>query len=37
MSSIIRTEKLTFEYTRKDEENKVIDTVRAIDEVDLDI
>ena len=35
--SIIRTDKLVFEYTRKDEENNVTETVRAIDGVDLDI
>ncbi len=35
--SIIRTDKLVFEYTRKDEENNVTETVRAIDSVDLDI
>ena len=34
---IIRTENLTFEYTRKDENDNVAEIVRAVDGVDLDI
>lgn len=34
---IIKTAKLIFEYAKRDEENKVVETVRAVDSVDLDI
>ena len=34
---IIKTDKLTFEYIRRDEEGNVEGITRAVDEVDLDI
>ena len=34
---IIRTAKLIYEYARKDEENNITETVRAVNEVDLDV
>ena len=34
---IVKTAKLIFEYARRDDENRVIETVRAIDNVDVDI
>lgn len=35
--NMIQTEKLIFEYEKRDEEGNVIGTSRAIDEVDLDV
>ena len=35
--NMIQTEKLIFEYEKRDEEGNVIGTSRAIDEVDLGI
>ena len=35
--SMIKTEKLVFEYEKMDDEGNIIGTHRAIDEVDLDI
>ena len=34
---IIKTDKLTFEYIRRDEEGNVEGITRAVDEVDMDI
>ncbi len=34
---IVKTAKLIYEYARRDEDNRVIETVRAVDRVDLDI
>lgn len=34
---IIKTAKLIYEYARRDEDNNVVETVRAVDEVNLDI
>ena len=34
---MVRTEKLVFEYEKRDEEGNVIGTSRAIDEVDIDV
>ncbi|MCD8124577.1 MAG: energy-coupling factor transporter ATPase [Lachnospiraceae bacterium] len=34
---IVKTAKLIYEYARRDEDNHVIETVRAVDRVDLDI
>ncbi|MCD8054701.1 MAG: energy-coupling factor transporter ATPase [Lachnospiraceae bacterium] len=34
---IVKTAKLVYEYARRDEDNHVIETVRAVDRVDLDI
>ena len=34
---MIQTEKLVFEYEKRDEEGNVIGTSRAIDEVDIDV
>jgi len=34
---IIKTAKLIYEYARRDEENNIVETVRAVDSVDLDI
>ena len=35
--NMIQTEKLIFEYEKRDEEGNVIGTSRAIDEVDIDV
>ena len=35
--SMIQTEKLVFDYEKRDQEGKVIGTSRAIDEVDIDV
>ena len=34
---MVQTEKLTFEYEKRDEEGNVTGTYRAIDEIDLDV
>ena len=34
---MVQTEKLVFEYEKRDEEGNVIGTSRAIDEVDIDV
>ena len=34
---MVQTEKLVFEYEKRDEEGNVIGTSRAVDEVDLDV
>ncbi len=34
---IIKTAELIYEYVRRDEDNRVVETVRAVDDVDLDI
>ena len=35
--SMVKTDKLVFEYEKRDEEGNVIGTQRAIDEVDIQI
>ena len=34
---MVKTDKLVFEYEKRDEEGNVIGTHRAVDEVDLDV
>ncbi len=34
---MVRTDKLIFEYEKRDEEGNIIGTSRAIDEVDIDV
>ena len=34
---IIKASRLVYEYARRDEDNKVIETVRAVDNVDMDV
>ncbi len=34
---IIKTAKLVYEYARRDEDNNIVETVRAVDNVDMDV
>ena len=36
-AGMVQTEKLVFEYEKRDEEGNVTGTYRAIDEIDLDV